>query len=135
MKKPLSGAQRRKLRVARGLPRLWPGEKESRHADDLRRGKRRWAEYGERVAATKIERGCVDCGYNARPAALQFDHRPGEQKLGIISRLSSRPWEIVALEMAKCDVVCANCHSIRTASRKAEKLGRPLKLEKTATIV
>ena len=67
----------------------------------------------------QIEKGCMDCGYNKHPAALEFDHRPGTKKsfnigeqMGTYSR--EKLWE----EIEKCDVVCANCHSIRTATRR-----------------
>ena len=68
----------------------------------------------------KLERGCMDCGYNKHGAALDFDHRPGTEKLFMIMRdgLTRSPqalWD----EVAKCDVVCANCHRIRTAERMA----------------
>ena len=69
--------------------------------------------------AIKLQRGCTDCGYRGHPAALDFDHRPGtEKKLGIshaIRRESSL--EKILAEVAKCDVVCANCHRIRTWNR------------------
>ena len=70
------------------------------------------------VSAFKLERGCADCGYNEHPAALQFDHRPGTVKLFDIARHFGRKgmWE----EIAKCDVVCANCHAVRTATRRLE---------------
>ena len=74
-----------------------------------------------RVArARKVLFGCVDCGYNKHPEALQFDHRPGVVKTGNISQWSGSIDSLIA-EMDKCDVVCANCHAIRTAIRRDEK--------------
>ena len=49
---------------------------------------------------------------------MQWDHRPGTEKLGEIGgdfRTRTR-LEILA-EIAKCDLVCANCHAIRTFDR------------------
>jgi hypothetical protein len=85
----------------------------SRESDRALRAKRK-----ARIDAIKVERGCVDCGYNSHPAALDFDHRPGVQKLFTISQ-SFRSWELVEAEIAKCDVRCANCHRIVTAERRA----------------
>jgi hypothetical protein len=75
------------------------------------------------VAAIKLERGCADCGYRGHPAALQFDHLPGAVKLNAVATMRRRRWEVVLAEIAKCEVVCANCHAIRTAERGYK--GRP----------
>jgi hypothetical protein len=55
---------------------------------------------------------------------MDFDHRPGEKKLfamgsaGVQVRVSL---EGLLAEIAKCDVVCANCHRIRTYHRGRQK--------------
>lgn len=66
----------------------------------------------------KIDKGCTDCGYNAHPSALQFDHVTGE-KLDTVSSMVSkrRPWEELLLEIEKCVVRCANCHAIKTSEQ------------------
>ena len=58
---------------------------------------------------------CVDCG-EADIVVLEFDHL--RDKRANISALvgSSEIWRIVE-EIAKCEVVCANCHRRRTAQR------------------
>jgi uncharacterized CHY-type Zn-finger protein len=57
---------------------------------------------------------CTDCGAHDL-AVLEFDHRGA--KRGNVSDLvrSAVAWETVLQEIAKCDVVCANCHRRRTA--------------------
>lgn len=66
----------------------------------------------------KLAHGCADCGYNASAYALQFDHVRGEKK-GNVSNLirSDYAWSTIKKEIDKCEVVCANCHAIRTKSR------------------
>jgi hypothetical protein len=60
---------------------------------------------------------CVDCG-EVDPIVLEFDHRNASLKRESISRMiSQRTWPIVQLEIAKCDVRCANCHRRRTAEQ------------------
>jgi hypothetical protein len=76
----------------------------------------------------KLSVGCDDCGYREHHAALDFDHRPGESKLFPIMRDGiTRSWETLWAEVAKCDVVCSNCHRVRTFDRQnadeALKLG------------
>jgi hypothetical protein len=50
------------------------------------------------------------------PVVLEFDHLR-DKKFGIGNGLRDRAWQRVLNEMAKCDVVCANCHGRRTAKR------------------
>lgn len=71
-----------------------------------------------RIAAIKLERGCADCGYNAHPAALDFDHRPGVDKKKDVSDMFKYAWKTIEAEIAKCDVRCANCHRVVTAERR-----------------
>jgi hypothetical protein len=61
---------------------------------------------------------CMDCGACFPPTAMDFDHVRGV-KVATISYLISkkRPWSMVLQEIDKCDLVCANCHRIRTNSR------------------
>ena len=60
---------------------------------------------------------CVDCG-EKDPIVLEFDHRDPSKKRGSISRLISQvTWSTLQLEIAQCDVRCANCHRRRTAEQ------------------
>jgi hypothetical protein len=59
---------------------------------------------------------CVDCG-EADPVVLEFDHL-GEKTAsisGLISHTATR--KAVEAEIARCEVVCTNCHRRRTATR------------------
>jgi hypothetical protein len=120
-KRPLSGFQRRKQRVEAGLPRYTERERSQRREDAARRRriniKDRYAEFARRLNAIKMDRGCADCGYRSHPAALDFDHLPGFEKRFGLARAAWFKWDDVLMEIAKCEVVCANCHRIRTAER------------------
>jgi len=67
----------------------------------------------------KMDAGCMDCGLRPKYAqVLEFDHRPDEIKLFHVSdRISTGTMEDMLAEIAKCDVVCANCHRIRTVEK------------------
>jgi hypothetical protein len=67
----------------------------------------------------KVKHGCVDCGYNANPWGLEFDHRPGTKKLFSVGTVGSRCDKLIWDEVAKCEVVCGTCHCIRTMSRRS----------------
>jgi 5-methylcytosine-specific restriction endonuclease McrA len=61
---------------------------------------------------------CLDCG-ESDPIVLDFDHVHGK-KLTTISNLVWRGHSISAIdrEIAKCEIVCANCHRRRTGIRQ-----------------
>ena len=64
--------------------------------------------------------GCVDCGYNKASEALDFDHLDGTTKhrAGVGQMSSTASWGRILEEISKCELVCANCHRIRTQRRK-----------------
>jgi hypothetical protein len=68
------------------------------------------------------DRPCADCGGKFPAVCMQFDHRPGEEKITEVVRLKLSSHEKLLAEIAKCDVVCANCHAIRTAIRARANL-------------
>jgi predicted transcriptional regulator len=62
--------------------------------------------------------GCADCGIMYSHYVLEFDHRPEFKKISNVYRVfkkygTDKAWQ----EVAKCDVVCSNCHKIRTWER------------------
>ena len=61
---------------------------------------------------------CVDCGEN-NPMVLQFDHVRGK-KFKPLSRMWTTGYSLerIEKEVEKCDIRCANCHSIRTAKQQ-----------------
>jgi hypothetical protein len=62
---------------------------------------------------------CADCGGTFHPFVMDFDHREGESKQFNISAAVplGLSLEAVRAEAAKCDIVCANCHRLRTLRR------------------
>lgn len=62
---------------------------------------------------------CADCGVKYPPWVMDFDHREGEKKVCAISTLRGRSGSVkrIMSEVAKCDLVCANCHRQRTHAR------------------
>lgn len=68
----------------------------------------------------KSSNGCADCGED-NPIVLDFDHL--HDKKYNISRMVHEgfSWKAIQKEIDKCDVVCANCHRIRTYERLIQK--------------
>lgn len=59
---------------------------------------------------------CKDCNQKFPYYVMDFDHVRGRKKFNISQTLSVRP-ETLMREIKKCEVVCANCHRIRTYKR------------------
>jgi hypothetical protein len=73
-----------------------------------------------------IGKGCLDCS-NDNPIVLEFDHRVDEIKRGNIGDLANKlSIESLMEEIAKCDIVCANCHRIRTWKRAGGTIRVPM---------
>ncbi len=59
---------------------------------------------------------CKHCGIR-NPLVLQFHHRENDKVLGISEMINrGYSWKKIKLEIDKCDVYCANCHSIITVA-------------------
>jgi hypothetical protein len=74
----------------------------------------------DRIAAVEeIKAGpCTDCGGRFPAVAMDFDHIASDRLGRPISYLvRNARWETVLAEIAKCELVCANCHRVRTAQR------------------
>ena len=63
---------------------------------------------------------CADCGGRFHPDAMTWDHLPGHEKLSDISTLIRRRFrrKVILDEIEKCELVCANCHAVRTYERR-----------------
>jgi hypothetical protein len=63
---------------------------------------------------------CMDCDNIFPPAAMDFDHVRGD-KVSEVSHMWQYTREEVLAEIAKCNLVCACCHRIRTESRRTQE--------------
>ncbi len=60
---------------------------------------------------------CVDCK-EMDWVVLEFDHVRGVKYRGVSALVhNGYPWRTIEAEIAKCEVVCANCHRRRTYDR------------------
>lgn len=80
----------------------------------------------EYTDAVKLARGCADCGIRSpHPEIYDFDHLPGAEKSAEVAKLLTKgTMAELEAEVAKCEVVCSNCHRIRTRSREHSTFGR-----------
>ena len=98
----------------------YPDHKKER----IQETKDRRAELKEWYNQYKATLKCKNCS-EWRPECLQFHHRDPEQKEFDMSgfiRNGVSP-ETLQAEIAKCDVLCANCHAIEEQNKKYRKRG------------
>lgn len=68
---------------------------------------------------------CMDCGGTFPPECMDFDHRDPAEKIAGVKTMKTRGIAAMMTEIAKCDLVCSNCHRIRTRRRASDlRLGR-----------
>ena len=62
---------------------------------------------------------CTDCRNRFHPCAMDFDHVTGEKLFNIANGIYlKKSDEEIIEEIKKCELVCSNCHRIRTYNRR-----------------
>ena len=81
----------------------------------------KYYEINKQLLLEKKKNGCEDCGFKAHPAALDLDHKDPSTKHVTKTGLRQSPGamvtyrtEIFLAELAKCRVLCKNCHAIHS---------------------
>ena len=59
-------------------------------------------------------KGCCRCGYKTNWLALEFHHKDYTTKRRTVASLMYSSWDEIKAEIAKCEIICANCHQIET---------------------
>ncbi len=88
------------------------------------------AAQGEHVSPLRAElieykesHRCADCGLFLPYVCMSFDHPPGADKVSDVSTMAKgnghlRGRKRLLAEIGKCDLVCLNCHALRTHERR-----------------
>ena len=87
----------------------------SREAEYKRQARDRNREYVRKI---KEENPCVECSEYYHYSQMDFDHIGGKKKHNI-ARVANSAVSIKTIkdELRKCELVCANCHRLRTWQR------------------
>jgi hypothetical protein len=80
------------------------------------------------ITEFKDNRQCKDCGKTFRYWMLDFDHVSGSKTVNV-SKLQLLALHKIKEEIAKCELVCVNCHRIRTHERRHMTLGTSSNVE------
>lgn len=92
------------------------------------------AKYRERNAAfvnLQKRAPCSDCGGEYPPECMDWDHVRGSKRNNVADLVvRGVSIQVIIDEIEKCELVCANCHRFRTASRRVA--ANPPRLERGA---
>lgn len=79
---------------------------------------RRWQELRTYIQQEK-DKPCADCGQRFGYWCMDFDHKNPANKIMDVSHATrTRSKKLVQQEIAKCDVICSNCHRTRSFRNK-----------------
>ena len=83
--------------------------------------RKRLADY---VAKLKAETPCADCKQTYPYYVMDFDHLPKYKKVADITLLvKAGSSKKLMEEIKKCEIICSNCHRIRTYIRRPSSIG------------
>jgi hypothetical protein len=111
----------------RAYHRLYYELNKSRFIETNRRNKDRQRKRLRTILWDVKQVPCQDCGGTFHPWVMELDHREGTKKDAPVANLVSKGCTDARLleEIEKCDVVCANCHRMRTFRRLYAKASVP----------
>ena len=115
---PYKDITKRKAHHKKYMREIWYPKNKKKHIGYVSNIKRKIFDF---IIDYKKNNKCLDCGFkgNDHPEVLEFDHI-GNNKEFNVSEFHSQTSSLnkVKEEIKKCELVCANCHRIRTASRR-----------------
>jgi len=88
----------------------------ARHLAQVAERRRRRGQRHRRLILELKSKPCRDCGRVFPPYVMDFDH-VGEKTGEASNYVYTSGTATLLTEIERCDVVCANCHRIRTQQR------------------
>jgi hypothetical protein len=73
------------------------------------------------VASIKASNPCTDCGEYFPSVCMDFDHVAGKERNLAEGVRNGWSEERLLTEIGRCELVCSNCHRIRTFCPRSEK--------------
>jgi len=91
----------------------------NKHPSRWRETRQKYIEAKRALIREAKDKPCVDCNQRFPFYVMDFDHVRGDKKFTIAAHVTEGGFgfEAIVAEIAKCDLVCANCHRIRTYLR------------------
>ena len=69
----------------------------------------------------KARTPCSDCKIQYPYYVMDFDHVRGKKHKNVMELVPTLSKKKIDEELAKCEIVCSNCHRARTHLRKSNK--------------
>ena len=69
----------------------------------------------------KEKNPCMDCKISYPYYMMDFDHVRGTKQANVAELINTLSQKRLDAEIAKCEIVCSNCHRARTYIRKNGK--------------
>lgn len=109
---------RRDIEARRKYQREWEAKRRNpQHLNRLRGKVKR--EVKAWLRSLKTDNPCMDCGRYFHFAVMDFDHARSNKEFQIsTARSFAVSQEELMEELYKCDLVCSNCHRLRTYLRR-----------------
>lgn len=92
----------------------WSSLSEKRKEEKQKKANHRNRLLKQFLADYKLNQKCKDCGYSKHHSALEFIHIKGKKSFNISFAKSISQ---AKKEIEKCEVICSNCHRVRTYNR------------------
>lgn len=73
------------------------------------------------IQELKEKTPCMDCKMQYPYYVMDFDHVRGIKHKNVAELIPSLSKKKIDEEISKCEIVCSNCHRIRTHLRKVKK--------------
>lgn len=90
------------------------------HKEEHKQRARKWNDIRHKEVTDLIRElksaPCVECGQKFHFSAMDFDHIEGKKEFGI-ARAKYYGRDKLKPELSKCQVICSNCHRVRTYNR------------------
>ena len=77
------------------------------------------------IQEMKSSSPCLDCKVSYPYYVMDFDHVRGRKQKNVMELINTLSKKKIDEEIAKCEIVCSNCHRTRTYKRKAGKNEKP----------
>jgi hypothetical protein len=102
----------------RAYAQAWYRQNGDRHRAAAAAARRRRFQVNSAIVAAAKAVPCADCGGRFDHQQLDFDHVRGTKVDNVACLVWHAAPERVMAEIAKCEVVCAVCHRMRTRGRR-----------------
>jgi hypothetical protein len=89
------------------------------HHEESKKKSRDYRETKRKIIQALKNAPCMDCGGWFEPCQMDFDHVRGIKDTDV-THMKSRSLKILLEEVEKCELVCANCHRLRTEKRRVK---------------